>query len=403
VLDGKIHVPGGSTGVDTLVAALQVFDPATGTWTSDPDDALPTGRFGAACAAFAGKIYLFGGTIDGTNFTTDTLIYDPAATPGARWAPAAAMPVATAFGGAVEVGGTIFHSAFRKTGTTNATDVLGYDPLDDEWTAYPSLQVGRGEGALWALGDTLLVGAGGVGTYQRSIEAYDTSAGTGGSWSLVSLANQGRQAPGYATDAERGRLYLVGGYDGSFKATGEVNLVPTDLPWLSASPEAGVVDGEGSIAITLTFDAGELGEGTYSAELVASTESPYGSPSILVAMEVVDAPPSLDSVTPGVGLTTGGLAITLTGGNFFPHAGPTEVLLGGVPCGAVVVVDEETITCTTPAHGAGAVDVEVINPDDRSTTLSGGFTYYLPGSLPLFVDGFESGDAGAWSGGAGLP
>src|SRR4029077_16747530 len=45
----------------------------------------------------------------------------------------------------------------------------------------------------------------------------------------------------------------------------------------------------------------------------------------------------------------------------------------------VTVVSSTSITATTPAHAAGAVDVVVTNTDAQGGTLTGGFTYTSSG------------------------
>ncbi|HEX7706030.1 MAG TPA: IPT/TIG domain-containing protein, partial [Thermoanaerobaculia bacterium] len=88
-----------------------------------------------------------------------------------------------------------------------------------------------------------------------------------------------------------------------------------------------------------------------------------------------EAPPTIDSVTPTSGLTAGGTEVTIEGSNF--QSGAT-VTFGTDPCTGLIVVDAETITCTTPAHAAGLVDVTVTNPDTQSDVLEDGFTYVAP-------------------------
>jgi hypothetical protein len=77
-------------------------------------------------------------------------------------------------------------------------------------------------------------------------------------------------------------------------------------------------------------------------------------------------------VTPSFGSTTGGTLLTIVGSSF--QSGAT-VSVGGVAATGVVVVNSATLTATTGAHSAGAVDVVVTNPDTQSATLTGGFTY----------------------------
>lgn len=91
----------------------------------------------------------------------------------------------------------------------------------------------------------------------------------------------------------------------------------------------------------------------------------------------VDAPasvpvaPELTSVSPSSGAIAGGTSITLTGTGF---TGATGVTVGGSAATAVTVVSDTEVTCTTPMHSAGAVDV-VITTAAGSDTLAGGFTY----------------------------
>ena len=66
--------------------------------------------------------------------------------------------------------------------------------------------------------------------------------------------------------------------------------------------------------------------------------------------------------------------MTLTGTGFVTGA---AVTLGGAAATSTSVVNDTTITATTAAHAAGAVDVVVTNPDTQQGTLAGGFTYVV--------------------------
>ena len=63
-------------------------------------------------------------------------------------------------------------------------------------------------------------------------------------------------------------------------------------------------------------------------------------------------------------------AVTITGTGF---TGTTGVTFGGTPATGVTVVDDTTITATTPAHAPGAVDVVVTTPAGPSEP--GDFTF----------------------------
>jgi formylglycine-generating enzyme required for sulfatase activity len=91
-----------------------------------------------------------------------------------------------------------------------------------------------------------------------------------------------------------------------------------------------------------------------------------------VAMAVVPAPaPTVSSVSPTSGSTSGGTAITITGTNL---TGASSVTVGGVAATSVVVVSPISITAVTPAGAAGAKNVAVTTAGGTAT-VTNGFTY----------------------------
>lgn len=78
------------------------------------------------------------------------------------------------------------------------------------------------------------------------------------------------------------------------------------------------------------------------------------------------------AVNPSSGPTAGGTVISISGVNF--NAGST-VTVGGNGCINVTVISTTTITCATPAHAAGVVDVTVNRRVSGSATATGAFTY----------------------------
>lgn len=63
VVDGKIYVIGGYLDPAVSgypgVTTVEVYDPATDTWTTAPD--MPKGRFAPRSSVVDGKIYVIGG------------------------------------------------------------------------------------------------------------------------------------------------------------------------------------------------------------------------------------------------------------------------------------------------------------------------------------------------------
>jgi len=87
-------------------------------------------------------------------------------------------------------------------------------------------------------------------------------------------------------------------------------------------------------------------------------------------------PPVVLSIDPTGGTTAGGTSVTITGENF---TGATAVTIGGSAATGITVVNDTTITATSPAHAAGATDVVVTTPAG-SGTGTGLFTYAAPPS-----------------------
>lgn len=78
--------------------------------------------------------------------------------------------------------------------------------------------------------------------------------------------------------------------------------------------------------------------------------------------------PAITGISPALGDVGGGISVTITGVGF---TGETTATIGGTSCTSVVVVDDNTITCVTPAKSAGSYDVQV-------------------GSIPALASAFES-------------
>jgi hypothetical protein len=96
-----------------------------------------------------------------------------------------------------------------------------------------------------------------------------------------------------------------------------------------------------------------------------------GMPVPAKAARKLTFPPLVSLVSPAVGPVGGGTAVTVTGYGF---TGATGVSFGGTAATAVTVVNNATLTCTTAAHAAGAVDVAVTTPNGTGTG-TGMFTY----------------------------
>lgn len=84
---------------------------------------------------------------------------------------------------------------------------------------------------------------------------------------------------------------------------------------------------------------------------------------------------TVTGVEPPSGPASGGVAVRLTGSGFTPGV---SVTFGGVPV-EVTHVDASSIEVVAPEHAPGAVEVQVTDPDGRSTVAPAAFVYQAAG------------------------
>ena len=89
--------------------------------------------------------------------------------------------------------------------------------------------------------------------------------------------------------------------------------------------------------------------------------------------------PTVSGLSPVQGFASGGTAVTITGTGF---TGTTNVKFANTSA-TPTVVNDTTITVTSPAHAVGVVDVTVIGPNGTSaTTAADQFTYIADNVAP---------------------
>jgi hypothetical protein len=84
------------------------------------------------------------------------------------------------------------------------------------------------------------------------------------------------------------------------------------------------------------------------------------------------AAPTISSVSPASGPTTGGSVLTVIGTGFVNGA---TVRVGSTAAASVTFVSATEVRATTPAGSAGAVAVQLTNPDTQSASRGNAFTY----------------------------
>jgi hypothetical protein len=77
------------------------------------------------------------------------------------------------------------------------------------------------------------------------------------------------------------------------------------------------------------------------------------------AFEAVDLTPAFQTLDVSSGPTAGGTTVVISGYNFSGGAGLAQVYFGGTPAASFQILSDTQILATSPAHGAGVVDVTV--------------------------------------------
>ena len=112
--------------------------------------------------------------------------------------------------------------------------------------------------------------------------------------------------------------------------------------------------------------------------------NPDGKSDTLVGgFTYIEPPPILTHVDPNNADVTGGATVKIIGEHFQDGA---TVTIGGKAASNVIFVSATELTVEVPTGVAGSADVVVTNPDGKSDTLVGGFTYIEPPPILTHVD-----------------
>ncbi len=147
----------------------------------------------------------------------------------------------------------------------------------------------------------------------------------------------------------------------NFSTTGTTQV------WFGSSPATSVTV-LNSTTITVVAPGGTLG----STVNVAVT-NPSGLSTTSVGSFQYVAGPTVSSMTPTTGNSSGGTVVTITGTGF--RTGATVLIGSSFLATGVTVVSSTTITATTPAGSGGPLSVRVTNADGQSAVLLNAFVY----------------------------
>src|SRR5262249_19960430 len=174
--------------------------------------------------------------------------------------------------------------------------------------------------------------------------------------------------------AETAEITPVVGWN-TANVTSQVSL-PVGTYWLAYLPSSN----------SLGFRNAQTGSDKYYSITYGSLPASFSASPIsgtfhfsFYATLIPDSTPTVTGVSPNAGPTAGGTSVTITGSNF---TGATAVSFGGTAA-SFSVVSATSITATSPAHAAGAVDVTVTTPNGTSATSAADrFTYTTSPAAP---------------------
>ncbi len=115
-----------------------------------------------------------------------------------------------------------------------------------------------------------------------------------------------------------------------------------------------------------------------------------GASSCIFNVGTLPPGPTVTGINPPTGSTSGGTSVTISGNNFSANPAVAFSDKTGSVALTVGTATATSITATAPAHGAGAMDVVVMNSDFQTGTLVNGYTYIPPPVLSSVSPTFGS-------------
>ncbi|HET7250512.1 MAG TPA: kelch repeat-containing protein [Gemmatimonadales bacterium] len=211
VANGILYAVGGNRS-SVALGVVEAYDPATNTWTSRAP--LPTARFGLSVSVVQDQLYAIGGTANNGRDTDVVEAYDPSSD---IWTTRTPMPTRRSFFGTAVVtpsdlgtdltSGVIYAFGGYSSGIPLAVLEL-YDPVFDNWNTkqMPAMLTARGGVGGASVNGVVFAIGGSRETILTTVEQFDP---TTRAWSTSPPLLTGRS---FTAIAEvDGLLYAIGG------------------------------------------------------------------------------------------------------------------------------------------------------------------------------------------------
>jgi len=239
-----------SGDVDVDQPLVQAFDFATGRWSNRQP--LPRGLNHVGVAAFAGKIYAFGGfSAQNRTPVTDANVYDPATD---QWSPLPALPAALGSIAVAALDGKLHLVGGRDTHSVGTH--LVFDPVTQRYVRAAPLPVGRDHLGLVAFAGKLYAIAGRIDDFDHNTSYVDIFDPAANRWTPG--ASMPSQRSGMAVALYRDHILAIGGERGGGTFTNNEAYDPRTNSWsvLAPLPEGRHGTGAAVVGTALYLPAG---------------------------------------------------------------------------------------------------------------------------------------------------
>ncbi len=219
VIGGKIYVPGGYGAERKALDVLEIYDPATDSWSTGAH--LPEPLFAYAIAAVHSKLYLFGGS-NGQRYLDITLIYD---TETNTWARGTPMTTPRGFLAAGVVNDVVYvvggYDGLGEYSLCEAYDPAKEGSRENPWSRRAAMLARRAGLAVAVVGTNLYAIGGGWDSYLYFNERYDAVNNLWASFETPVLGQWRTLGVASVELGQESVVYAMGGWNGDYLSSNE--------------------------------------------------------------------------------------------------------------------------------------------------------------------------------------